>query len=979
MVFDRFISSVKQGLTIAGSDKRIAILLYFFINTLIVVCIYVYVNALFLSSYSRTWLPYFFIGQAIIDFGAATAAASFLSRNPLKGSVILQLNIILIIFLCMLALPWHFFLLPIIFSFFLMAMGSLFGVLAWNNIRAAVDMIELKQLSNLIITAGSIGNIVAGFFASFLVKQFNITILLPLLIFLIFLQIILLYQLKPLPTAVERLTYGIKPFKYPLFKQIFVIIFIITVTYTLAEYCLKLELATFQAQKIGKFIGIFTGICGTVSLVIGYFGTKEVLNRYGVIGLLAVLPLYWLLTSVSVVLLPMLWTTAIMAGGKYVLYYSIFSMGRELVLNILPLQIKITAQLLLKSVGSSVAGGITAIILLLVSAHLGLSTIAAIIFLLNLFLLFYIFNFRKSYITTLKEAVLLKRFTAQQINNKEEQHVVQEIATQALNSNDIEMVRFGFILLSTPNLFIDPFIIVKHLHSENTDIRIYAIKNITEYKMISVLPQLSECLSHEQDPEVTWYVFNAFATLNPNVILPQAKQWISHANALLRAGAVRLLLATKNSEDKILAMSTLTAMITHPDSAMRSGAIRVLAYLPVNQFNKELVQLIEDQNDGVRINAINVAASKRIEEFAEVIIENLKGGTLFYEATHALHQLGPKLILLIEKNIRMSKESQQRMLIKVLATFPDPAVETVLLRLADKKNTMVRYWIAREMANRGRHWGRSSEVRYTILDKIMYQCKLIYLFNFLKKQYKTGPVYNEVKSRKYLAKKQLLYWLAAYTNSQEVMNLMPTLLLGFKTDRAKAIELLDNLLHQHEMIELMANVFLKKIVADEAIVRDQEDYLDSWLQHVININKGNVAEDVMDQMQKVFILRKVELFKNLPGETLLVIANETETRDMIAEQTLFTMGDPPTGLFIIASGTVEIIKQNKVISRLKPNGFFGELALLDNAKRSATAIAKTEGVLLYLDKETFKRMTDELPQVLRAVVQVVLHYLRKYL
>jgi CRP-like cAMP-binding protein len=57
-----------------------------------------------------------------------------------------------------------------------------------------------------------------------------------------------------------------------------------------------------------------------------------------------------------------------------------------------------------------------------------------------------------------------------------------------------------------------------------------------------------------------------------------------------------------------------------------------------------------------------------------------------------------------------------------------------------------------------------------------------------------------------------------------------------------------------------------------------------------------------------------------------------------------------------------------VVNTFGKNDFFGELALLDNVGRSTSAIAKTEGVLLFLDKETFDCITIDLPELLKAVV-----------
>lgn len=132
----------------------------------------------------------------------------------------------------------------------------------------------------------------------------------------------------------------------------------------------------------------------------------------------------------------------------------------------------------------------------------------------------------------------------------------------------------------------------------------------------------------------------------------------------------------------------------------------------------------------------------------------------------------------------------------------------------------------------------------------------------------------------------------------------------------------------------------------------------------------------MDITQKVIILRKTKLFENLPGEILLTIAEICETKDVAQGEKIFTDGEPSDGVYIIASGTVNIVKNSQVISELKESDFFGEVGLLDNSPRIADAEAKTDGMLLYINKETFDSITEDLPEVLRAVIKTVIGYLK---
>jgi CRP-like cAMP-binding protein len=135
----------------------------------------------------------------------------------------------------------------------------------------------------------------------------------------------------------------------------------------------------------------------------------------------------------------------------------------------------------------------------------------------------------------------------------------------------------------------------------------------------------------------------------------------------------------------------------------------------------------------------------------------------------------------------------------------------------------------------------------------------------------------------------------------------------------------------------------------------------------------------MDLIAKVFELRTIELFKGLEAEILFMVAEECQHKNFSAGETIFLQNDDGDGLYCISSGEIQILHNEKVIANLKNHDFFGELALIDEGKRTGTAIATTDCSVLFLEKNTFARLTDDLPEVLRVVTRVIVHYLRSNL
>jgi CRP/FNR family transcriptional regulator, cyclic AMP receptor protein len=83
-------------------------------------------------------------------------------------------------------------------------------------------------------------------------------------------------------------------------------------------------------------------------------------------------------------------------------------------------------------------------------------------------------------------------------------------------------------------------------------------------------------------------------------------------------------------------------------------------------------------------------------------------------------------------------------------------------------------------------------------------------------------------------------------------------------------------------------------------------------------------------------------------------------QDYVAGTVLFREGDAGDSMYVVQSGEVEIRRrvgdQDRVLAVLPPGEFFGEMAILNDRPRSATAVVRRTARLLVIERRTFEAM-----------------------
>jgi CRP-like cAMP-binding protein len=94
---------------------------------------------------------------------------------------------------------------------------------------------------------------------------------------------------------------------------------------------------------------------------------------------------------------------------------------------------------------------------------------------------------------------------------------------------------------------------------------------------------------------------------------------------------------------------------------------------------------------------------------------------------------------------------------------------------------------------------------------------------------------------------------------------------------------------------------------------------------------------------------------------ITILNSSRDAIEVPAGQVLFTQGDTAEQMYVVLDGEVEINVNGTPVGTAGPGEALGEMALIDNATRSATAVAKTPARVVPIDRRRFLFMVSETP------------------
>ena len=126
------------------------------------------------------------------------------------------------------------------------------------------------------------------------------------------------------------------------------------------------------------------------------------------------------------------------------------------------------------------------------------------------------------------------------------------------------------------------------------------------------------------------------------------------------------------------------------------------------------------------------------------------------------------------------------------------------------------------------------------------------------------------------------------------------------------------------------------------------------------------------------VLEKVPLFAGVSARHVRKIAALGSAVSFNAKTRIVSAGDPGDAFYVLLLGRAEVQRgRGRPKIEIGPGAYFGEMALLDGAPRSATVVAKSETICLLLSRKKFEKVLKDEPAVAYALLRTLAARLRE--
>lgn len=900
---------------------------------------------------------------------------------------------------------------------------------------------QAKRLFSVIGIGGSVAGISAGYLMRPFVLQYGAeNLLIPTIIFIaligVFAAFLNPFRAKKENNIKEKTNNKTsKNIFDPYLKSILVMVCAAAICSRIIEYQFKITAATTYSSsaELASFFGGYYMYLNGTTLIMQLFLTSFILQRFGILGGLIIMPLGLVVGSMSFLALANLSSIFMARLFDQAFKFSIQSASNEMLWTTIPKNKARRAKPIIDSSIKSVAEGIIGLIIYIIIANKFLedTQIYLLSFPVIIVIILWLLNnlrIKRNYISSIEQAINRRHLNLKDIQfDVTDSHIISTI-DKALKSGDFNKQSFALDLVKNMKCEMWSETLNNLLASKNKDLQkqimLLALErnNFLDNK---ILIKLSEQVDEVGALAIT-LLPDIFIQNNINLFLKNINSTDAHISA-----ASSVVMLKQNPKD-LKARKKLNEFLDVKNEKTTALALNYLRnsseLLPKNILNN----LLHHPSLEISKSALNVAGNRLNNFYLPAIISNLENIKCTLKTRKILKLYNYKIVIRhLEEQISLNKDNKnlKKGIMRCLAGYTDDRVIQIIKKHLKVNNINISIICSESLLkiakNRSKtfsfedyffdtiknfthqyfklHCFRISladnKSTFFIKDQIDYEMRR-YLYIILKVvtlKIPNSPIDSHIKNIIENNDKDLPYILEFLETSfsKKTLNLLMPMIdpeNNYKNEKIQN-QLSNNPLNswiknwsesdnnwksaisidyslKHDK-EIINNIDWSKVVSNPILSQVLENCDNKGTSIPLEKFQNKTEKTMFTILEKTILLKTVDLFQDIPGELLSQVSQISKAKNYDNGEIIFRDGDVGDSMFIVLEGKISITKGDKEIALLDKGASLGEMALLDNENRSANAIAKEDSILLKINQDVFYELMESNADIMKQIIKLL--------
>ncbi|MBK9440139.1 MAG: cyclic nucleotide-binding domain-containing protein [Comamonadaceae bacterium] len=448
------------------------------------------------------------------------------------------------------------------------------------------------------------------------------------------------------------------PTREPWWRNRYVVLMVVMVAvgqmgYFLVDSAFYIELGRrfSSEQEMASFLGVYSAVMGTISLVCSVLLAPWLLRRFGVRGGLLTLPGLLLLGSLVTVL------TASVGGPADLLFYLVvgnkvidqsfrYTLDKTTFVTLfqpLASDQRIRVQAGLESIVEPLSGGVAGLLLFAMINWIGFGStgITAVVLMVSCVWVGLVAVQYRAYLGTLRAAISGRKVSVSDLNMGDE--ASRSLLRQGLGSERAGEVLFCLGALENLEITLTDQETITLLHHQSQDVRLDMARRIERGFVQIAVDVLAGIAAAEPDGEVKGALLEALAALAEDKVL-ELTSYLSSENELVRLGACTGLIRHGGVEGVLAVGPALLDDLQAADPMRRRFAAQLMGRACSNHFYRPLLNLLRDPDIGVAKDALRAAGGICVAKLWPAMLSCLSQPALQRPAINALANIGDPVL-----------------------------------------------------------------------------------------------------------------------------------------------------------------------------------------------------------------------------------------------------------------------------------------------------------------------------------------------